>query len=46
MEKARYQIIDRCGALVAEADIVDDARYAAEKYDAKHIYDRVKDRYI
>lgn len=43
--KDRYRIIDRSGATVATAQIIDDARHAAEKYDAKHIYDCFSDEY-
>jgi hypothetical protein len=44
-KKMKYQIIDKMGCTVAEAETIDDARYAAWKYDAKHIYDRIADKY-
>jgi hypothetical protein len=44
--KHDYQIIDKCGSIVAIAEILSDAIYAAKLYDAKHIYDKTLDRYI
>jgi hypothetical protein len=39
MTNRRFHIIDKMGALVATAESLSDARFAARKYDAQHIYD-------
>jgi len=46
MKKYRYEILDSMESIVALADSLEDALYAAEKHEAKLIFDTQKKRCV